>query len=93
VERSHPDNSGVDTLTFDMILGVDDGQLTVMFSDVQLNGEAAPDEAVERWSTRLANRLSSYQPNNERHRLESVTVTPDAVTMVWHIETRYSRAD
>jgi hypothetical protein len=93
VERVHPDNSGVDTLTFDMILGVDDGQLTVAFSDVQLNGEAAPDEAVERWSTRIANRLSSYQTNNDRRRLESVTVTPDAVTMVWHIETRYSLAD
>jgi hypothetical protein len=93
VERVHPDTSGVDTLTFDMILGVDDGQLTVAFSDVQLNGEAAPDEAVERWSTRIANRLSSYQTNNDRRRLESVTVTPDAVTMVWHIETRYSLAD
>jgi hypothetical protein len=93
VERAHPDNSGVDTLTFDMILGIDDGQLTVTFSDVQLNGEAAPDEAVERWSTRIANRLSSYQSNNDRRRLESVTVTPDAVTMVWHIETRYSLTD
>jgi hypothetical protein len=74
-------------------LGVDDGQLTVAFFDVQLNGEAAPDEAVERWSTRIANRLSSYQTNNDRRRLESVTVTPNAVTMVWHIETRYSLAD
>ena len=94
VERAHPDNSAVfDTITFDMILGVDDGQLTVVFSDVQLNGEAAPEEAVERWPTRIANRLSLYHANHERRSLESVTVTPDAVTMVWHIETRYSLAD
>ena len=94
VERAHFDDSSVtDTITFDMILGVDDGQLTVTFSDVQLNGEAAPEEAVERWSTRIANRLSGYHANHERRSLESVMVTPDAVTMVWHIETRYSLAD
>jgi hypothetical protein len=94
IERAHFDDSSVtDTITFDMILGVDDGQLTVTFSDVQLNGEAAPEEAVERWSTRIANRLSVYHSNNERRSLEAVTVTPDAVMMVWRIETRYSLAD
>lgn len=94
LERARDDDSGtVDTISFKMELGVEDGKLTATVSDVQVNGEAANEERVEKWAERITKRLANQQAGNDRRTLEAVTVTPDSVEMVWHLETWRSQND
>lgn len=93
LERERQDDGHVDTLSFTMALSAADGGLVVTLSDVLINGEPADEELVAKMSERIAERLMRYKENHPRRSLQSVTVTPVEVTMVWHIETRYSQRE
>lgn len=93
MERERAATGEIDTITYTMELGVVDGGLVATISDVLVNGQPAAEENVERWSQRIANRLTNYQNNHENRTLESVAVSPANVTMVWHVETRRSQGE
>ncbi len=92
VERQRRDADQVDELSFTMALSAEDGGLVIEISDVELNGEPAPDEFVERMSQRIVRRLARFKENHPRRSLQSVSVRPEGVEMVWRLETRYSQA-
>ncbi len=80
-----------DTLTFRLDLGAQDGLLTAVVSDAKINGEPVDVARVALWNERIANRLTRFGNNHPRSTLQSVTVTSDAVTMVWRVETGRSK--
>jgi hypothetical protein len=93
MERARADSGQIDTITYTMELGGVDGRLGVTLSNAMINGQPAEQENVERWSERINNRLTNYHNNHENRTLESVDVSPSNVTMVWHVETRYSQGE
>ncbi len=92
LERQRKDGEQVDELSFTLELSAEDGGLVAELSEVEINGEPATEEMVERMSQRIADRLARYKENHPRRSLQSVSVSADSVTMVWRIETRYSQA-
>jgi len=75
---------GANELTFRLTLGAQDGHMTAQISDARLNGDAIDPALVARWNESLTENLAKN--NNPNSTLESVRVTPDAVTMVFRIE-------
>ena len=92
-ERERVMSDEVDTMTFRLDLGVDDEHLTAAISDAQLNGEPIEEERVAVWNQRIATRLERAGRRNPDNTLQTVTVSEDALTMVWCIETWRSRGD
>lgn len=90
--RELPVGGHTDTLRFNLALGVVDGHLTATISDATLNDNPIPEERVAEWNERIARNLERRAGNHPNSTLQSVSVTPDAVTMVWRIETKYSRS-
>jgi len=90
-ERARVSGDQTDTLTFRLDLGVSDGHLTATVSEVQLNGRPVEEARVAVWNERIANRLERAGRRNPDSALQAVTVTPDALKMVWCIETPRSR--
>ncbi len=77
------DNSKTDALSFRLDLGVNDSYLTAAISDAQLDGVSIEQSRVDEWSTRISNRLSIIGQKNANSSLQSVSITPEAVTMTW----------
>jgi hypothetical protein len=93
VEGEDPEVGEAVTLTFRATPGVADGHLTLTISDAQRNGEAVDDERVAQRTERIATRLERAAGRRPNRTLQSVTVTEDALTMVWRVETPRSRGD
>ena len=91
--RKRAGSDETDKLTFRLTLGVADGHLTAAISDAVLNDIPIAQERVEAWNERIAENLERGGQKNPNSTLQSVSVTPDTVTMVWRIETRLSRGD
>lgn len=81
----------VDRMTFRLDLGAQDGQLTAAISQAEINGEAVDPAFVSVWNQRLANRLEKAGRRNPDATLQSVTISGEALTFVWRIETERSR--
>jgi hypothetical protein len=92
-ERERVMSDEVDTLTFRLDLGVSEGHLTATVSDAQLNDQPLEEERVEIWNERIAAKLERSGRRNPNSTLQSVTISDDAVTMTWRIETARSRGD
>ena len=77
--------SKADTLGFRLDLGVSNGQLTAAISNAQIDGVAVEQNRVDNWNQTLANRLSNIGKAKENATLQSVSITPDIVTMTWNV--------
>ena len=92
-ERERVMGDEIDTLTFRLDLGVSEGHLTATVSDAQLNDQPLEEERVEVWNERIATKLERSGRRNPNSTLQTVTISEDAVTMTWRIETAHSRGD
>jgi hypothetical protein len=91
--REMPVGGHTDTLRFNLTLGVADGHLTATIWEATFNDNPIAAERVAGWNERIARNLERRAGNHPNSTLQSVSVTPDAVTMAWRIETRYSRGE
>lgn len=92
-ERDRVTGEETDTVTFRLDLGVSDGHLTAVVSDLLVNGVAAHDERVAVWNERIATHLARAGQRHPNSTLQAVTVGDDALTMIWRIETWRSAGD
>ena len=81
----------VDQMSFRLDLGAQNGQLTAAISQAEINGEPVDPAFVSVWNERLAIRLEKAGRRNPDATLQSVTISGDALTFVWRIETERSR--
>lgn len=74
-----------DTLSFGLDLGVSNGQLSSTISAAQIDGVAIVQNRVDLWNQTIANHLTLPGKKNENSTLPSVTITPEIVSMSWHV--------
>ncbi|MBK6792013.1 MAG: hypothetical protein IPG80_05600 [Anaerolineales bacterium] len=79
------DASKTDMLSFRLDLGVVNGELTASVTEAQIDGIAIEQNRVDNWNQTIANRLANFGSKNENAKLQSVSVTPEQVTMTWLI--------
>lgn len=79
------DASKTDNLTFRLDLGVSNGQLTATISNAQLDGVPLEQNRLDHWNQSIASRLVILGKKNPNGSLESVSVTPEAVSMTWKV--------
>lgn len=79
------DTAKTDSLSFRLDLGVSNGQLTSTISGAQIDGVAIEQNRVDLWNQTIANRLSLIGNKNQNSTLESISITPDLVTMTWKV--------
>ena len=79
------DASKTDNLTFRLDLGVNNGQLTATISNAQLDGVPVEQNRLDHWNQTIASRLVILGKKNPNSSLESVNVTPEAVSMTWKV--------
>lgn len=77
------DGSQTDTISFRLDLGASDGHLTASISNAQLDGVAIEQNRVDVWNQTIANRIEHLGQRRSNARLQSVSITPDALTMNW----------
>ena len=82
-ERRRLKSDDIDTIRFQLNLGVDDGHLAVAISQALLNDIPIDEQRVALWNERIANRLARAGSRNPNSKLQVVTVGSDSVTMVW----------
>ena len=79
------DASKTDTMTFRLDLGVANGQLTATVSDALVDNVAVEQARVDVWNQTIANRLQDLARRAPNASLQSVSITPDSVTMTWQV--------
>ncbi len=79
------DAGKTDTLSFRLDLSVSNGQIIASVSDAQIDGSSIDQARVDNWNQTIANRLSKIGQRNENNILQSVSVTPEIVTMTWNV--------
>lgn len=79
------DASKSDSLSFRLDLSVNNGQLVTSISNAQLDGVPLEQNRVDNWNQTIANRLSKLGQKNQNSTLQSVSITPQAVTMTWNV--------
>ena len=77
------DASKTDIMSFRLDLGVSNGELTASVSDAQIDGVAIEQNRVDNWNQTIANRLSLIDDKTGKATLQSVSITPEQVTMDW----------
>ncbi len=77
------DATKTDTLSFRLDLSVSNGQLFASVTDAQIDGVALEQNRVDNWNQTIANRLSNFGKRNEKTTLQSVSITPEIITMTW----------
>jgi hypothetical protein len=92
-ERKRMNSDVTDTLTFRLGLGVSDGHLAATISETQLNGRPVDEERVAVWNERIGTRLERAGKRNSNSILQAVNIDPDALTMIWRVETARSRGE
>ena len=89
--RNRLSGSGQDVMTFRLDLGVNEGHMTAVISEVVFDGFSVDQDRVELWNTRIANNLERSGNRSGDSELVEVRVTEQAVTLVWQVETARSR--
>jgi hypothetical protein len=79
------DASKTDSLSFRVDLGVSKGQVTALISNALLDNKPVEQSRVDHWNQTLASRLVNVGKKKPNSSLQSVNVTPDAVTMAWTV--------
>jgi hypothetical protein len=77
------DASKTDSLSFRLDLGVSNGKLTATISNALLDDHALEQSRLDRWNETIANRISRAGAKNSNSSLQTVNITPDAVTLTW----------
>jgi hypothetical protein len=77
------DASKSDSLSFRLDLGVSNGQLTATISNALLDDKPIEQKRIDHWNETIANRLGNINRKSRNSQLNSVNVTPEAVTMNW----------
>lgn len=77
------DASESDTMSFRLDLGVSSGQLTATVSEAVLDGKAIEQNRLDHWNETIASRILILGKKNPNSTLQSVEVTPEAITMMW----------
>ena len=85
-DRKRPDSEVVDTMSFRVDLGVANGRLSAVVSEAQLDGFPMADSLLTTWNERIAGQLESVGQQSENSSLQSVSISEDAVTLVWRVE-------
>ncbi len=78
------DSSKTDTLSFRLDLSVNNGQLLASITDAQIDGKAIEQNRVDNWNQTISNRLSNFGNKRENATLQSISITPEIVTMTWN---------
>ena len=79
------DASKTDDLSFRLDLGVNNGQLTATISNAELDGIPIEKDRVDHWNQTIASRIVIMGKKNPNSSLQSVSVSPDSVTMSWDV--------
>ena len=79
------DSTKIDTLSFRLDLGVSNGQLTATVSNAQIDNIAVDQARVSNWNQTIANRLENLAKRAPNAALQSVSITPDSVSMTWQV--------
>jgi hypothetical protein len=77
------DASKSDTLSFRLDLGMSNGQLTATISKALLDGQPIEQNRIDHWNETIASRILIVGKKNPNSSLQSVQVTPEAVTLTW----------
>lgn len=72
-----------DQMSFRLDLGAQKGRLTSTISNAVLDGIAIEQNRVDLWNERIAYRLALLGDQSGSAALQSVVITPQAVTMTW----------
>lgn len=91
--RRRAGSSEKDTLSYRIDLGVADGHMTAVISDVKVNGWTPTASAIQEWNDRIASNLEKAGRESENSELSDVRVTPESVILVWRVETARSRGE
>ena len=89
--RARPGGGGSDTMTFRVDLGVSDGRLDVVVSEVEVAGHPVDEAVVGNWNATLSNKLERAARRNPDATLQAVSITGDEVSFSWRVETARSR--
>lgn len=79
------DASKTDSMSFRLDLSVSNGQLIATVSNAEIDGYPIEQNRVDNWNLTIANRLSNVGGRSENATLQSVSVTPESVTMTWNV--------
>jgi hypothetical protein len=79
------DPSKIDKISFRVDLSVSNGQLIASVSDAQIDGIAIEQNRVDNWNQTIANRISNFG-GTRNATLQSVSITPQIVTMTWNVQ-------
>jgi len=77
------DASKSDTLTFQLDLGVSNGQLTATISNAKLDNQSLEQTRINNWNQTIANRISRIAQKRPNSSLQSVSITTSDVSMTW----------
>jgi hypothetical protein len=80
------DASRTDTLSFRLDLSASNGQLIASVSDAQIDNTPIDQARVDNWNQTIANRLSNFGGANENAALQSVSITPQIITLMWNLQ-------
>jgi hypothetical protein len=79
------DSTKTDTLSFRLDLGVSNGHLTAMVSNALVDNVAVDQARVNVWNQTIANRLENLARRAPNATLQSVSITPDSLSMSWQV--------
>jgi hypothetical protein len=82
-QHKRTNGTGTDNLTFRLDLGVSDGHLAAVVSNVQVDNFTAGPEVLQSWNQKLTDGLTRIGQRSAHSTLQSVSVTSQAVTFVW----------
>jgi len=83
-ERQRQNNPGkTDTLSFRLDLSANNGKLAASISNVQIDNFTIKQDRIDNWNQSIANLLYESSQSSNNAALKSVSITPQAVTMVW----------
>ena len=79
------DASKSDSMSFRLDLSAINGQLIATVSNAEIDGVAIEQNRVDNWNQTISNRLSNFGGRSENATLQSVSITPESVTMTWNV--------
>ena len=92
-QRKRLNSDQTDTLTFRLDLGMSNAHLTATISNALIDSQAVEANRAALWNEHIANRLENFGQRRSDSSLQSVNVTSEAITMVWHVETARSQGN
>ena len=86
--RQNVQTGNLDSMSYRLDLGAEDGHLTAVISNVVINDYPLHPDWLQTWNDNIANNLAASGQNNPNSSFEQVVITEDDVLLVWRIEPR-----